>query len=1084
MRRVFLGASLLSAFAVIIWMALDSSRTAPGRHPESNAAVVEAGLPEENAPSDDELDLLKEPAPVETMLAELDRGNEGDPDASLRERVEPAPLLSGKLSDAQGNAIANAQVSWTPIPAEFDELNSVVEDFVLELHQGAQSSVSGANGKFVFAEEPDALEELKSVVWITHQDYEPVFILVESGVMEAGTTFDRSLQAGSPAFVQVKALESELQAPFTVTQSGFLEDDTDLIGARKSLTEDQKLARLLHRSTTTDSSGLAPIQLMPGRQRILAGTSDTTSGPWDGFARGTVEIELGSPILVGGTISTTSELEEGQDFTLTFEAVTGEYVNTIEQVSVELGTWGPIALPYLRGEEYRVWLDGKALIPVLTVFHAEPGDELTLDMVADYGSVQWFFIQNEQEEPLPEARITARWHVDGRERNQVFLTREDGYSKVDGIPDGVLSGEVRCPGYIPIHLNPVEYPNDQNLSLVYEMKAGRTLRGNCTADGSPVSDFEVHVWPKDLPGESVRYRFVGTDGSFEIEGAPNLPTAICATAAGIGGSDPISLPDPPAATDELILELVTGIRAHVQVIDGESGAPVSNATAQVLIGGESTPPTPFGVPIQGDLAGEIRVAGLSNGRGLLRIGAPGYAYSKITVLTIPSTEVEVGVVPLARKGALDIRLIQSGTNYSDRKLALGGQNTSSMNKFDSSGRIRIEGLNPGGYRATVWLGGTTSIERSFTLWPGEHWEFTLDASGSGSVHVEVSGDEFDPASELSVRARSANFAANTYWKSNFDTSGVATISNLPGGELYVELKGAFRDTEVVLGKRQVFLGPGATEAIKFTIGENDRVIRVVDEEGTPIPGTSVSAKLSPGSSSWVYKMRTDAAGECVIRGLNQESFIVHLEHPVHGYRLGIEVNQPYSDKPVVLELDGDVSATFRVSTPEGPVAGMNGYITPLHGLHEIPGANTDSEGLLTFHNLTAGKYAFKANHPNYWIISQGVDVAANQPAIPIAALRRCKVELETRTAGLPRAGVELQVHWLDRDQSLTDLIMFWHFKVKEPDIKTSADGRLNLDGLAEGKYSWTIHGYGSDGPLTGTFVLSPDTENRVVIEVP
>jgi len=1084
MRRGLLVAALTLALGAIAWVVLGPYRAAPEPQPDSDGVMVELGLPEGGAPSGEELELPREPAPVETTLAELDRGDGADLDASLRERVEPTPLVSGKLTDTGGSAISNAQITWTPIPAEFDELGSVVEDFVLELHQGARSSVSGADGVFAFAEEPDELGELESVVWITHHDYEPAAILIESGAQEPGTTFDRILQAGTPAFVRVVALESALQAPFIVTQSGFVEDDTDLITARKSLTEDQKLERLLFRSTTTDASGLAPIQIMPGRQRILAGTADTKSGPWDGVARGTVEIELGSPILVGGTITTSSDLEADHNIVLTFETVTGEYVNAIEQVSVELGAWGPIELPYVPGEEYRVWLDGNGVIPVLTVFHPEPGDELTLDMVADYGSVQWYFIQNEREEPLPEAEITVRWHVDRREVNQVFKTREDGYSKVTGIPDGVLNGEIRCPGFVPLKLIPTMYPNDQNLSLVYEMKAGRTLRGTCTADGLPVSEFEVHVWPKDLPSEPVRYRFVGTDGSFEIEGAPNMSTAICATAAGIGASDPLAVPDPPAATDELNLELVTGIRARVQVVDGESGAPVSNATAHVLIGGESTPATPFGVPIQGDRNGEIRVAGLTNGQGRLRIGAPGYAYSEIIVSTIPSTEVEVGIVPLTRKGTLEVRLIQSGTNYSDRKLTLGGQDTSAMYPFDSSGRIRIEGLNPGTYRAVAWLGNTTSIQRHLTLWPGQPWEFILDASGEGSVQVEVSGDEYDPASELNVIASSAKYGAKTFWKANFDSSGVATISNLPGGEFYVELKGAYSDTEVVLGRQQVFLGPGATKSIKFVIGENDRVIRVVDEEGTPIPGARVTAKLSPGATPWVYKKLTDAEGECVIRGLSQESFIIHLEHPVHGHRLGIEVNQPYSDEPVVLELNGDVSATFRVATPDGPVAGMNGFLTTRNGLYEITGANTDSDGLLTFHNLTAGQYAFKAVHPKYWLISQGVDVAPNQPAIPIIALRRCEVELVTKTAGLPRGGVEVQIHWLDRDQSLTDLIMFWHFKMESKDVVTSENGLLSLDGLAEGKYSWTIFGYGEDGPVSGTFELLPDIANRVEVEVP
>jgi hypothetical protein len=754
----------------------------------------------------------------------------------------------------------------------------------------------------------------------------------------------------------------------------------------------------------------------------------------------------------------------------------------VEELPVESDEWGPVELPFLDADEYLVRLHGDDLMPKVARFHPLPGETRSIDLDAEYGYIQWFFAVNEEEEMLHEAEVTLRWLVDGRYVEHRVAARPDGYIPIAGIPPGTVQGEARCPGYVTETLAPMEVPDPEEFTFRVVLARAGAIRGTCLARGAPVPDFEVHVWPVDAPWDAATHRFSGADGRFEIDAPLKGVINLTASAAGVGISDPVQTVVDAGDPEELVLALVTDVRAHGTVVDAETGAVIPDATARVLLGDEYNPLAEVGSPRRSDPSGRIELSGLSRGEALVRVSTPGYGSVELAFTTLPGEDVDLGVIALTRMYPLIVELRTNDFDPTGIVLAVRGPELLARKNFDPDGRVEFESVNAGGYGLVAEFPDGTTIATQVDLVPGWIGYVVLDATGAGALHVEAVEANGEPVRDAIVVAENLEGRQLMKRYAPLDEGGRVTLRNLPAGEFDLDVRDPRVGGRGSIAKSRVVLSEGAEDTVRIVAGEGDLTVRVVDRSGAPIPGARLLVTLADSDFAWSESLRTDAAGECLVPSVGDKNVLCHLYHPAHGHRVGIEVRGGAVEDVVELELAGDVAATFVVSTVRGPAVGLEIQLFDAHGGYRFPRHRTDSSGAVTWHGLSEGEYLLGIVDARYWWTVQSVRVDRDQAITRVQTRRRCSLSILARSQGRPLEAFPLELVWLDETQSVAELLSERRVLASDPELRTSAQGVLRVTHAPEGRYRWTASL--GDETYTDVFEVEPDVENEVVVDLP
>jgi hypothetical protein len=360
---------------------------------------------------------------------------------------------------------------------------------------------------------------------------------------------------------------------------------------------------------------------------------------------------------------------------------------------------------------------------------------------------------------------------------------------------------------------------------------------------------------------------------------------------------------------------------------------------------------------------------------------------------------------------------------------------------------------------------------------------TLDVSGHASVHVRLiapEGESLPP--ELFLVVRQDGRGETYVWMQNFLGEEETTLHGLPAGSYQLLIQDGPLVTNEKLVTRMVALAPGEERAFEFRLGENTRRFRVVDSEGAPLSGVTAIASQPGRKEWWGSVMRTDQDGVFELVDYEEDEVVLSLSHPTAGHRLGFTQQVPEPGESTDLTLDGTVSVTFVVRDVNGPIVGVSPVLRDRGEQLDLSTNFTDANGEITWDLLTEGTYLFVLDEPGYWLTAKKIEVVPGCGPFEVLASRRADLHVRALTDGLPRPDVTVELTWLRQDLTVAEFVQWGFAKSSSPELRTGADGTLDLTGIPEGDYTWRATS--STGTSTGRAAVSPDGDPELVIAVP
>jgi hypothetical protein len=204
-----------------------------------------------------------------------------------------------------------------------------------------------------------------------------------------------------------------------------------------------------------------------------------------------------------------------------------------------------------------------------------------------------------------------------------------------------------------------------------------------------------------------------------------------------------------------------------------------------------------------------------------------------------------------------------------------------------------------------------------------------------------------------------------------------------------------------------------------------------------------------------------------------------VKHGVLGGRYGVPIDGSLDEVEFVLEARATIE--LRLLDGEVPLEGVALRLETAAGVTLGDAQPTDPDGRVRFGPFGKGRYRFSCLREDCWPGFVEVDVADEEEiARDIQVRQLADMELELRDReGRPAAGVPVELRSIEFGADVARWIE--DGKVRAPGgLVTGADGRLRLQGLPRGAYSWTIRG--AEGPVAGAFELAPgDNTQRLAL---
>jgi hypothetical protein len=1002
-----------------------------------------------------------------------------------RQVIERETGIKGVVVTLDGEPIANARVSLTPIPRSLSELPADYQSFKSFAEAHSNEVATDAAGHFRLELVETALPDLGFIVWLSHSRYEPRYILLSADNEQWVQDYKYELQEAAPESAVVIDQSGKKISGALIEQFGI---NNSAETAEKEF--DSRLAWLLKRSMTTNENGMAELQILPGWQEIRGSMDELRSSPWIGEVTELVTLELKSTISVAGTIERFEGVDSTLELSIKMDAIDGARLVPLGDFRTALDHWESLELPFIAGAAYRFRLEASGV--VATEFFAYPGqvgEHLEVRLDARLGRTVWFFVGDTEENPLAEAEATFEWKAGGRVVTKTMKTHPDyeGYIALDGCPDGVLKGEFRCVGYETEILPALIVPAPDEVSLVIELRRGVGVKGVCLLDGKPVRDFELSVWPLNQPSHWVQHRFSDReDGSFEIDGARLTDVMLVAGIAGLGVSNIARIDTRSGNVEGVVLNIQIGSSAVGQVLDFSTGLPIPTATVQPLFADVKNSTGAIGARLAVNPEGHFQLNGLQNGGALVEVAAAGYSTVVVPVMTRVGVESDFGSIRLSKRKPLGIKVeVSPGVDVTQFSVFIYGNKALGRYAPDAGGTIEFESFESGSYSFHLITPEGIDLNYGQYLEPqDERWDVVLDATGSSSLTIEVKPESEKPLpAGLSVRlTRFEGNGDGFYITKKFDPNELIQMPYLESGHYQALLKGGPTNDHSILAKQTVDLGVDEQKLIQFEIGDQARKFLVVDAEGIPIEGANVVVSEPGGNGRWSGVNLTDSEGKFVVYGYTAPNMIVHLTHADHGNHLGIKVALGSVDETMKLVLDGTEDVTFELRDRAGPIVGVQTILHDSELLYGLGSAFTDSQGKQTWRDLAKGPYAFHFDVPGYRELFHYFDVPSNSTPIQITALRHCGLWIETVTNGLPRPNIAFDLALTEAGWDASRELQINRISADQNELRTGSNGKIHLNRLPEGKVTWRV--WLDDGQIYDSIEISPGTDNVLRIEVP
>lgn len=1012
-------------------------------------------------------------------------GRPGPPSKSgiglVNEREQDELRRTGLVGHVFSGAapLVNATVHFTVLSTEDIEweLAWFADDWG-RLNRESMMTRTGPGGLFEF--DAPLASPSGAVVWATHPDHLAAAQVLgkdrESWPHDVRLVLDPS--DSIDVFVREsggRAVAGAIVEQFGLTPRG---------ASRTTGAFNERLARrLMTASRTTGPDGTASFEPLPGEQIFSATHADLASVSWRGPARERVVLTLHPTFEVRGQVSIPSweHLNYVGERRITIAAQTRNLWRTLHTVrSVENGEYGPVVLPLVESDRYRIRLEGSPIIPV-EVFFEPPraGARLTLDLATEIGVNVSFRVSDREDRLIPEAVVKVMWQSPERLDHWNFVERscnESGLINVWSLPAGAMKFEASAPGYVPF-ISGIEATStyDHSYAQIRLEQAGR-LRGRCTHEGQPVTDFEVIVWqPALVLGTSPTTFFDREDGRFEIDTVPVGEFWVTASSADLVGGEPLQVSCPPGGEVEVELELTRGLLGHGQVVDAGTGDPIADAEVQIFVKGGITPVARWGLPRPVEADGTFEFAGFVPGVNHLRVQAPGYSRNVQQQELAPGGTIDWGTIAMERSSAFRIELERADTSL---RVEVSGEGSQVIpaHVFTEDNTLVVPDVSSGNYYLKFMEGSGVETYLEMELVPGQNWILRERIDGPNTLTVEVQPETGHSLPQLSrVEVAYLSSQGFRHERAGVPRNGVARFEGIDSERVTVHVYDGLGEPLATSGG--VFAG--ADLHLVLTLGGEPFDLRVIDPEGEPIPEVRVLV-TDPESPGSVWITGTDASGECRIIGVPERAVTVHLEHASHGSHYGIALDGTSRSAEVVL--DGRGKLDLLVRDGDEPLADIFCRVVDTNGTPLQPQAKTDAGGRAVLAALAVAPYHLSFHRSDCWEVQATVTAKLAGDPTPVQVRRLADLELQILSAsGLPVHDLAVELTSLEFEAAVAGWLE--EGRVRSEGLRTDLRGQIRVERLPRGSYRWRLTPPSGE-PLEGQIELEPGQNPPVRLVLP
>lgn len=989
--------------------------------------------------------------------------------------------LRGRVLSVEGLPVAGARVLWVALQKEDIEAIPAwpIPGWGVPQRSTLQAETS-RDGGFSFDAKP-----------ASELPFGSVLVALRSGFLAGGIDLAASEESLAVAEVVLEpSLDTRVHV-VAVNGKGRGGAVVRHVGSERSSDPDDLRAsryrRFLQQIAISDAEGRVNLPSFPGEQAIWAEQGDLVSVPWQGPRPSSVTLTLGESFTIGGTIAlpdraTWDPTREGER-RIRVWGQTGRLWRPIANVrDLQEGQWGPLRIPLEGISRYRVRLEGAPIMPIEEVFAApQAGTHKRCDFVATRHAELTLIVEDELGDPIDDATAIAWWSPTIHPQQGLYVegaSRPDGRLDLCGLPHGWVRYRVSAPGHQLFEIQD-EVPRDP--VLISLLRAGR-ITGRCFHGGKPVPDFEVIYWKEGNPQVHMRQSFYGrTDGGFELESLAPGDWSLHASSEVHPCGIPVVVNVSPGSEAFCQIEIPEAIRGVGQILDAQTGEPITTAWVQAYSSGGLERSYPWGPPVLAAQDGTFEIDAFVLGANYLMVTAEGYADAEAQAVAMDRELLDWGEIRVHRPQPLELRLLGLDDLEGVRATELSASTAEGFilprKTFSTDGLVRYDAVPPGDHRLAVTYPDSMWARLHLRLDPGKEWKFDFRVGGPRSLHVHIADPKGGEASGrlllLSCQEDNGVFVVRL---GSTSYEGVASFHGIRANQVQVWL---LREDGSLGSSRGFSFGDRSTLQAEFELDDAPLRVRVVDASHAALSGAWVTVRSLAGSE--VHGVDdSDSDGWAVLAGVGEVPLLIDVNHGIAGRRQGVPIDASIREHEIVLAAEG--SLEIRVVDGDEPLATVAARIETTGGVTLSEAFQTDAAGLVRFDAVGEGAYRIGLRRPDCWPTFAEQQLGAEEKAhLDVQMRRLADLELTLLDErGLPVSGAEVELASAEFAADVDAWLK--EERVRAPNgLTTDLRGVLRIEGLPRGGYEWSVTVEGQ--LLSGTFELAASQVNQVSIRL-
>lgn len=998
-------------------------------------------------------------------------------------RIRRPPSIEGRVLSREGHAISGALLTWTPLLSARGQdapLLSALDWIAID--DRTTTALSAEDGQFHLARISDEGSPAGSVIWVSHIDYEakPIVLDYPAGPLVLPDRIELDRSGGLRA--RVLGPDGKPGVGARVVQTLEPRD----VDSQSGTPLDAVCERLLRRVYVTDEHGRVALSPFPGVNRVRAELSMYLSQPWTGRPPAEIELSLEPKFAARGRVHVDPGGEIPEDTVVTSFFRRGARTLALEQSPVGRdGQWGSAALPVLAGDAYLFRLAGGDLVKQEASIAPPRSEEVvTVNFRGERGLDLPVLVLGQGDIELGGAKVQVRWQRDGVWVSSEGFTDVDGRALVRGIPPGVVYPTISCAGYVDQRLDQFELLHPRSDSLVVHLSRGGTIVGRCLKGDEPVSTFDV-TWFTNIAWHRSTLRVLDDpEGRFTLTRVPLGEVRITAVSDDFAQGEPQVVFVRPDVPTEVVIRFSDPLLGRGRVVDASSGEPLSDARVQLMTHFRGNKLDKYGSAWPVDHEGKFEVKGLAVGGNPIEIHAHGHATRTVFATGVAGSPVELGLVPLFAKQAVDVHLIGDGTQQDLTRFIgeLNGAAYVSDRHFSPDGTLRYEDLDPGQYSVSVvFPGGTTIKDVAFILLPGRDASVRVPVHAA-TLHVEVLPE---PGSEIpnetlfrvTHQVTSGQKACDLYVVPKAGEFDIARVE----GSIVAQVETFAGE---ILGVTRVDVGSGASPTIRVKLDPSPVVFLVVDEDRHPLSGVTVILNCPDDCAGWFLQEASDQEGLCTFQGISLDLVRVNaMKYPEGTMPALLQSLRGSRSTPIEILFAPDCAFRVQLLERGSPCRGVDVQAKSSDRIAVVPPASSDEAGVADFGRVGRAEWRVSVLHPGYWASDHLVNVGDSVGPYPIEIRRLGSVEFVIRTPlGLPAAQVAIDLRSEEMDRWVGDWVASGQVIAPSQGLVTDSGGRLRIDALPNGGFGWRVTT--DEGQLEGDVVVPAQSIAQVEVTLP